>query len=793
MLKNYFIVAWRNILRSSSSPINIGGLAVGMAVSLLIGLWIRDEMSFDTNFQHYSRIGRVIQNVTSSGAVKTWKTVPYPLGDELRKSYADDFKYVVMGTRSESHTLALREKSITATGAFYEPQISRMLNLRMISGSSDGLKDMMSVLLSQSMAKAFFGDSDAVNRVIRLDNAWNLRVAGVYADMPYNSSFNDVTYMGTWDLYAKLYPFTSIQNPWRTNAFVAYVQLSDKADFGAVSERIKDIRLRKVLNTPLIKQNPKLFIEPMFRWHLYSEYRGGLNIGGRIQYVWLFSIIGVFVLLLACINFMNLSTAKSEKRSKEVGIRKAIGSSRLQLVWQFFSESLIVTWLAFCLAVLLTGLFLPFFNNLADKRMSIPWDSPYFWFCGIGFCLLTGIVAGSYPALYLSSFKAIQVLKGTFRAGKYAALPRRILVVFQFTVSVTLIIGTIVVLRQIEYAKDRPVGYSRDGLVSVPLITSDIHDHYAAFKHDLEATGAIAGVTEAGSPPTTSSGSSSGFDWPGKDPGAANDFPVCYVTPEYGSTIGWSMEEGRNFSNEFLSDSTAFIVNDAAVKFMQLKDPLQSTIKLDGKPFRILGIVKDMIVESPYEQVRPTFYTLFSGSGNNLIIRINPKLSTAEALPKIEKVFKAYSPALPFDYQFADADYAKKFGNEERIGKFARCFTGLAILISCIGLFAMASFLASQRRKEIGIRKVLGATVLNVWGLLSRDFLFLVIISIVIASPLAYYFMHNWLLNYTYRAELAWWIFAVTAVGALTITLATVSYQSIKAALLNPTRSLRSE
>ncbi len=400
----------------------------------------------------------------------------------------------------------------------------------------------------------------------------------------------------------------------------------------------------------------------------------------------------MFVLLLACINFMNLSTARSEKRAKEVGIRKAIGSLRMQLIYQFLSESLLVVAFAFIFAIALVQLSLPFFNEIAGKTISIPWSNPLFWLLGTGFSLVTGLISGSYPALYLSSFQPVKVLKGTFRVGRLASIPRKVLVVVQFTVSVTLIIGTIVVFRQIQFAKNRPVGYSRAGLITLPMVTGDLHKQFAAVKDELEKSGAVTSIAEAGSPTTGDYSSNSGFDWKGKDPGQAVEFPNIDISPDYGKTINWQFLAGRDLSPSYLTDSLAFVINETAAKFMGLKNPVGETLKWDGVPYHIIGVVKDMVSESPYFPVRPTLFHLLKGGGDFVILRINPKMSTSEALSKIEKVYKTYNPAQPFEYQFVDEEYAKKFGDEERIGKLASAFASLAIFISCLGLFGMASF-----------------------------------------------------------------------------------------------------
>jgi ABC-type antimicrobial peptide transport system permease subunit len=508
----------------------------------------------------------------------------------------------------------------------------------------------------------------------------------------------------------------------------------------------------------------------------------------------MFSIIGVFVLLLACINFMNLSTARSEKRAKEVGIRKTIGSLRGQLIKQFLSESLLVAVFAFVISILLVQSILSFFNEVADKKILFPWTNPFFWLAGIGFTLLTGLVAGSYPALYLSSFQPIQVLKGRFTPGRLASIPRKALVVFQFTVSITLIIGTIIVFRQIHYTKDRPVGYNKNGLVSVPIKTQEIIRHYNVFRDDLLKTGTIEEITATDVPLTETRVTNSGFTWKGKNPNMQEEFVTLRITHEFGKTTGWKIKEGRDFSKTMATDSTGFVLNEAAVKYMGLKDPIGETMKWgsDGH-YKIIGVVEDLITQSPYEPVKQTIFFLNYKRLNVVNIRIKDKTNTRDAIAKIETIFKKYDPVNLFEYKFTDQEYAKKFDNEERIGKLSGFFAILAILISCLGLFGLASFVAEQRTKEIGIRKVLGASVINLWRMLSKDFIFLVILSCFIAIPVAYYFLHNWLQDYQYRTEISWWIFAAAGMGALLITLITVSFQAIKAAIANPIKSLRAE
>jgi len=793
MIKNYFKIAWRNLVKNKvHSFINIVGLSVGMAVAMLIGLWIWDELSFDKFTKNHDNIAQVIQNVTNNGEVQTWRSVPYPLAAELRKTYGSNFKHVVMMANMGGHIVALDNKKLSRGGGFMENEGPEMFTLDMLKGTRTALKDPTSILISASTAKAFFGDGDPMEKTLKIDNQVIAKVAGVYADFPRNSTFADLTFIGSWEMFYNANDIKSMREPWRPNFTTLYVQMPDNADMAAVSLKIKDAKLNKVSQV-LAKKKPALFLQPMSRWHLYDEFKDGKNTGGRIQYVWMFGIIGVFVLLLACINFMNLSTARSEKRAKEVGIRKAIGSLRGQLIYQFFSESLLCVTVAFLVALILVQFSLPFFNEVADKQMNILWTSPLFWTLGIGFSLFTGLIAGSYPAFYLSSFEPVKVLKGTFRVGRFAALPRKILVVVQFTASITLIIGTVVVFKQIQFAKNRPVGYSRDGLVSIGIGTNDIHKNYEAVKDEVFKTGAIISMAEGDVAPTSSAGSTSAIEWRDKDPNLSVDFQQAGVSAEYGKTAGWQFKQGRDFSKEFLTDSSAVVINEAAVKFMGLKNPLSENLTYYGNKFKVIGVIKDIIVDSPYGQVKPSVYFFNKGAASTVLLRINPRVSASAAIEKIAPIFKRFNPEQPFEYSFVDQVYAQKFGNEQRIGKLAAFFASLAILISCLGLFGMASFMAEQRVKEIGVRKVLGASVFTLWRLLSTDFIVLITIAIAIATPFAWYLMAGWLQNFDYRSSISGWIFVFTGLAALAITLFTVSFQSIKAALANPIKSLKTE
>jgi predicted permease len=792
MLSNYLTVAFRNLAKNRVySFINIFGLASGMAVAMLIGLWLYDELSFNKQFKNYNRLAMLWQFVKFDVEKVSYDVMAIPLAQELRSKYPD-FESIGLSV-SRDVILATGDRKLLKTGNYVEPAFIDMMSLNVVSGTRFGSNDINTILLSKSLAQALFDTENPLNKLIKLNNKQTVKVAGVYEDFPLNSTFDDVLFLIPWKFFAANDEGAKRdQNEWDSNSYQIFVQLKPSADFDQVSAKIRDIRM-KLDNPPGYK--PEFYLHPMTRWHLYSDFKDGVNTGGLITFVWLFGCIGVIVLLLACINFMNLSTARSEKRAKEVGIRKAIGSLRSQLIAQFFSESLLMALLAFTLSILFVQLTLPFFNQIAEKKMVILWENPLFWLAGLCFSLLTGLIAGSYPALYLSAFQPVKVLKGIMRTSRSATIPRRVLVGFQFTVSVTLIIGTIIVFRQIEHAKDRPVGYSRSGLIEIGMNAPELFEHYDALRSDLLKTGAVAGMSESSGPVTNQSGGTTDISWKGKKPGTKPLVMTNYVSHDYGKTIGWQIKEGRDFSRDFSTDSASVIINEAAVRLMGFRNPIGEFLRrgLPSREYKVIGVIKDMIKEDPFKPVSPSFFVVNYGNVNTINIHLTPQLPANEALAKIEQVFKRYSPDSPFDYKFADDQYDRKFGAEQRIGRLAGVFAILAILISCLGLFGLASFIAEQRTKEIGIRKVLGASVFNVWGLLSKEFIMLVIVAFCLAAPLAYYVLSGWLQNYQYRTELSWWIFVVAGLVTLAVTLLTVSFQSIKAALMNPVKSLRSE
>jgi len=809
MLKNYLKIAWRNLSKSKvSALINISGLAVGMAVAILISLWIWDELSWNRSFKNYDTIAQVYSHRSINGEVGTDWSVPRPLEFELRNKYGSSFKRIVMSGHNEQSILSYQQKKISNPGRFMQAEAPDLLSLEMIKGSRDGLKDLSSVLISSSTATALFGKSNPLNKIIRINNLMDVKVNGVYKDLPYNTEFHSVKFIAHWDLANATEKWRAKAiNDWTNKSFIMYVQLQSNTSFEAVSARIKDA-IHFNMDKEGKKFNIQVFLNPMSRWHLYSEWKNGVNAGGRIQFVWMFGIIGIFVLLLACINFINLSTARSEKRAKEVGVRKSIGSDKKQLIKQFLTESLLVVLIAFLFALLLVTITLPWFNSLAGKQISMVWLNPFFWLASLLFIAFTTLAAGSYPAFYLSSFNPVNVLKGRFQLNQFSTLPRKVLVVLQFSVSVALIIGTLVVYLQIQHARNRPVGYEKDGLLAIQVTSPDLLKKADVLSVELKNSGLALNTALSSSPLTgvwdrTSSGK---FEWKGKTADKIrDDWANVSVSHDFGKTVGWKFKDGRDFSRQFKRDSVSeasitkgniysVIVNETTAKYMNLRNPVGEIIRYYGYPFKIIGVIKDPIMESPYQSAVPTIYIVdYRDAVRWMFIRLNPRVGVADALSEVKGRFEKLVPSVPFEYQFADQDYEKKFEAEKRIGNLSTVFATLAIFISCLGLLGLTSFMAERRDKEISIRKVLGATVFNLWHLLSVEFLVLVAVACFVAMPIAWYFLSGWLKQYEYRIEISWWVFGVAALMAILITVITVSFQALKVALANPVKSLKTE
>ncbi|TRZ45725.1 ABC transporter permease [Robertkochia solimangrovi] len=800
MIRNYFKIAWRNLRKNKIySFINIFGLAIGMAVTIIIGLWVHDELNYNHYFKNRDKIAQVFQTQTFNGNKGTGSAIPRPLEMAMREQHSDKFKHIVMSSWNQPSYLEYKDINISKNGNSMQEGAIDMLGLKILKGVKDGISDRYSIMLSASTAKALFGDEEPIGKIIKANSQYDLKVTAVYEDIPVNNSFSDLDFVKPWDLYANSMDWVKRSiDSWGNNSFQLFVQMNDDQTLDDLNKQIERIKLDAPGAEDTKQYNPVMFLHPMDDWHLRSEFKNGVKTGGRIEYVWLFGIIGLFVLLLACINFMNLSTARSEKRAKEVGIRKSVGSSREQLIRQFLGESLFVVVIAWVLAIIIVLASLDGFNKLASKAIEFPWTNPSFWLASIAFVIITAVLSGSYPALYLSSFNPVEVLKGTFKAGKLAHLPRKVLVVTQFTVSIALIIGTIIILKQIQHTKNRPIGYSKEGLIQIPVMSQDFLGKQDIMRNAFLSSGAAIAMSTSSSPTTNVWSNRSGFLWEGKPDGFQEDLAWVEVSPEYVSSLGLKVVEGRDFSREFPTDSNAVLLNKTAVKYMGLNDPVGKLIRSDDdgedEPMKVIGVVEDVIMQSPYEPVKQTIF-VFDRHGNASYynLRLNPDRSVSQNLETIEQVFKEHFPNLPFSYQFVDEEYAQKFAAEERIASLASVFTVLAILISCLGLFGLASFVAEQRTKEIGVRKVLGADITNLWMLLSKDFLTLVAISLLIASPLAYFFMQNWITKFTYKTNISWWIFLMAGMGAILITMITVSFQSLKAATANPVKSLRTE
>lgn len=799
MIKNYFKIAWRNLTKNKAyTIINVGGLALGMAVALIIGLWIQDELSHNNYFTKKNKIAQVFQSQTFNGETGTGPALPRPLEKAFRDGYMDNFEHLVMSSWNNSQYLKYKETSISREGNFMQRGAPELFDLNILKGEKDGLREINSIMLSASTANALFGNEDPIGKSIKINGQYDMMVTAVYEDIPYNTSFKDVKFLMPWDKYVAVNEWIkNAETQWGNNSFQMFVQIADNTTMESVTSTIKDVK--KNLNEDTVEFNPQLFLLPMEDWYLRNRFENGKQVGGRIKYVWLFGIIGIFVLLLACINFMNLSTARSEKRAKEVGIRKSIGSHRGQLINQFLGESFLVVVLAFVIALLIVVLSLGGFNELARKEIAFPWTNPTFWLVSLVFILLTALLAGSYPALYLSSFRPVDVLKGTFQAGKHSGLARKALVVLQFTVSVAFIIGTVIVMQQINHAKNRPVGYDKEGLVQLPTMSPEFYGKYELMRTEFLNSGAVVEMSSSSSPTTNIWSNRSGWTWEGKAEGFQEDFAWTEVSPEYAKSLNLKIVEGRDFSREFPSDSSAILLNETAVKYLGIENPVGMLFRDTDKenpsePLKVIGVVEDMIAQSPYEPVKQAIYAFDRyDNASYYNLRLNPRQSASQNLAVIERVFKEHFPDVPFHYDFVDSEYGEKFAAEERIGQLSGIFTALAIIISCLGLFGLTSFVAEQRTKEIGVRKVLGATVFNVWNMLSKDFLKLVIISCFIAVPIAYFVMNGWLQEYPYRVILKWWIFALAMIGALLITVVTVSFQAIRAARANPVKSLRTE
>ena len=786
MFKNYLKIAWRNLLRNKSfSLLNILGLSIGLAVTALILLWVNYEMGFNQFHDNKDRIYEVYNKYPVDGEIWTWNSTPKVMASVIKKDYPE-VEAVSRYFYDTSFLFSKDDKRIKSTGTIVDPDFLKIFSFPLVEGNMETVfEDVNSVVITQEFAKKLFGDESAVGQIVKVDNTDSFKVTGILKDLPVNTEF-DFEFLMPWS-YLKQKGWHD--ENWGNNSVATYVLLKEKTNYGAFSKKIKSLRKSYDKSSP----NMDTFLYPYTRSHLYSEFENGKEVGGLIDFIRLFGIIAIIVLVIACINFMNLSTARSEKRAKEVGVRKAVGAHKGALIGQFLGESVLISFLAAILALVIVLITLPSFSELINEELSIEWGNPWFWGIVLGVILVTGILAGSYPALYLSAFKPSAVLKGTFQKINTLITPRKVLVVAQFSVAIILITATIVVKEQINNVQNRQLGYNKNNLVYIEM-EGDAEEKYNLIKAELLKSGTAASVSKTNSPITESWSNTWGFEWKGKDEENKTLVHRLVADDAVVETMGLKLVTGRDFNlKEYPTDSTAAILNEAAVKLMGFENPIGEIVKDNGVDWRIVGVVEDFVFNSPFQKIDPMVFEGARAWFNFIHIKFNSENKTSENLASAEAIFKKYNPEYPFNYQFVDADYAERFSEEQRTEKLASLFTLLTILISCLGLFGLASYMAENRIKEIGIRKVLGASVQSITTLLSKDFLKLVVISLLIAIPVSWYFMDKWLEEFAYRITVSWWVFALSGILALAIALITVSYQSIKAARLNPVKSLRTE
>ncbi|MCD6065751.1 MAG: FtsX-like permease family protein [Bacteroidetes bacterium] len=785
MLKNYLKIAFRQLFKNKTfSIINISGLAIGMAAFMLLFLWIQNEVSYDKFHSKKDRLYDLWNKAMWSGKLECWNTTPKAAAKPLRQHFPE-IESVARVDWQGSRLMVTGDKKLFSSGTTVDPEFLTMFDFPLLKGNiKTVLKDPGSIVITPTLSEKLFGKEDPMGKVIKVDNENSFTVTGVVSDPPNNTRFR-FEYLLPWKHMEK---GTEEDNNWGNNSTHTYVLLTENSTITSLQPKIKE--LRKTYGNDADVYD--MFLYPLERLRLYGEFENGVETGGgKIEMVRLLGIIAGFILLIACINFMNLSTARSEKRAKEVGIRKTVGAFRTSLIRQFLGETLVISSISFCIAVILVQLCMPAYNRLTLKNLSVDYSDPWFWTASIGFIMLTGLLAGSYPAFYLSSFNPVKVLKGTFRSVSAVITPRKVLVVIQFVFAIVLIIATIIVKQQINHVAERDAGYNKDKLV-FHFMSNDLTKNYQRLKNDLLQQSLAESVTKTNSPLTDGWSDSWGFEWAGKDPNDRTDFDRYSADEGIARTAGLKLSAGRDLDlKKFPTDSFGILINESALKTMGFKQPLGQIVKDGDLNFHIVGVFKDFIINSPYSPTKPMIIT---GAGNNWFNVIHIRLKHgAEDLKKIEPLFKKYNPEFPFEYSFVDQEYEAKFDDMKRIAKMATWFAGLTIFISCLGLFGLSANMAENRVKEIGVRKVLGASAAKITVMLSANFIKLVVIAFVIAAPLAWWLMSKWLEDYSYRIRIEWWVFVLAAFISILISIITVVYQSLKAALANPVKSLRTE
>ncbi len=782
-----FLVAIRNLRKNPLySFINIAGLTIGIACSILILLWVTDELTFDHMVPKRDRLHQVWVNAEFDGKINSWRSVPLPTYEAMKTADHRIVNSAVVDWGYD-HLLTVDETKIRQRGYWVSEEFLDMFGYEMVAGDpSVALDDPSSIVITESLATTLFGDADPVNQLIRVDDESEVRVSGVLRDIPENSSF-EFEFLLPWKLREQTNEWVvDNQDNWGNYSFQIFVELDDPSSHAEAENNIRDMLTEHGQD----EMPHYFFLYPMERWHLYSTFEDGVEEGGMIDYVKLFGMIAVFILAIACINFMNLSTARSEKRAKEVGIRKSVGSSRTELILQFMGESIIITAIAFLLSVLIVWLILPYYNLMVEKELQLDFSNPYFWAGGLILILVTGVVAGSYPAFYLSAFNPARTLKGIIKSGKQASIPRKVLVVLQFSVAIILLTGTFVIYQQISMVQSRDLGYEQDNLIMIDG-NDELWDKYDVVKNELLSSGIAASVTRSNSG-ITSVNSNNFIGWPGKPEDLRVIFSTITTEYDYTETIGVEVLQGRDFSKDFKSDTSAIVINKAALDLMGLEDPIGTQLDLWGDKYTLIGVVDNVLMESVYREVKPLFMVL-QDWGGVITVRLAGNRSIHESLEQVEDILAKHNPAYPFEYKFADEEFARKFSTINLTRQLAIAFSLLAIIITCLGLFGLASYTAEQRTKEIGIRKVLGASVGNLVMLMSRDFTWLVIVAFLLATPFAWWGLDNYLERYPLRIDIQWWIFPLAGIIALVFALLIVTNRARSAASANPVKSLRSE
>ncbi len=788
MIRNYFKIAWRNLLKNKAfSVINITGLSIGLTCSLLIYLWVKDELQIDTFHEKGDRIYTVTSKEIRDGKVTGYYDTPGLLGEELKRAMPE-VELSCNWSGDDARTFAVKDKKLKFAGGYGGEDFFKIFSYPFLQGTvNESLKTRESISISEKMAKAFFGSAEkAINQSIKFDNYKDLTVKAVYENMPESSSLK-LDYLISWELFKERERWVL---DWSNSGPGAFVLLKKNADPAKVNAKLKDF-IANYSDDYTENDHLELALQPFEDTYLNSRFENGETAGGRIDYVKLFTVVAIIILLIACINFMNLSIAQSLKRAKEIGVRKAIGAEKSSLIGQFMGEAFMFSVIALFLALASTGLILPGFNSFTNKQIALPYHEPSFWLFIFGLLLLVGLLSGLYPSLFLTNFRPIAVLKNNLKVSQNSISLRKGLVIFQFTLSTVFIISTLIISKQINFIHSKNIGYQKQNLIYVP-VTGTLGKQFEVFKNEVTNSRGIESLSKISNQFISNDNTTGDVEWQGKNPSSKPNFNPIVVEYNFVNTMKATLLQGRDFSREF-ADSTSYIINEAALKIIGYKAPIGMPLTFWGKTGQIIGVVKDFHFNSMLMPIEPMIIRHSNKlSHGYCLIRIDGE-RTREALNGIEIIHKKLNPDFPFTYKFVEAEFENLYKTESLVKSLSIIFAILAIAISCLGLLGLVMFVTEQRTKEIGIRKVLGATVANIWALLLKDFAVLVIVSCLIAAPIAYYFMNNWLQKYTYRTEISWWIFVAAGVGALVITLLTVSYQAIKAALMNPVKSLKTE